>query len=443
MYIEDMQILEIWITSDVIAGGCGGDVMEGHKITLQFLQDLVSQTEHDVTILSFKVTEAVGRGDNYTSILYRVMASGTKMTDGGPSEWQRSLIYKRLPDSPSHRELYRSDVLFQNEVSFYKEAFASLIEFQSSTETEEPFSAVPKCFMAEQDVIVLEDLKERGFVMGNRKAGLDFQHCVAVFREIARFHALSLAMKCQDPVKFQEQVASSVQETFFTEQNEEYYRDYYSTVTQNALAMVNCGLEDSEKLTYLKKFEEFLDEKTFFKTMMKQVEPVEPIAVLVHGDFWTNNIMFRYSESGEIEEVCFVDFQCVRYGSPALDLVNFLYACTSPGLRATHLQSLLSEYCSALSYSLAAMGCDTGSQPYCLSDNVPAIIQKELQIHSHFGLGLALDMIPISTCDSTLAPDLYQTEADQGTVTPFSQYNPECQRRMTELVRDLVDRGYL
>uniref|UniRef100_A0A1B6KR03 CHK kinase-like domain-containing protein n=1 Tax=Graphocephala atropunctata TaxID=36148 RepID=A0A1B6KR03_9HEMI len=419
--------------------------MEGHKITLQFLQDLISQTEPDVTVLSFKVSEGAGRGDNYTSMLYRVVVSGTKAIEDGArtSEWQRSYIYKRLPDSPTHRELYRSDVLFQNEVSFYKETFASLTQFQNSTGLEEPFNAVPKCFLAEQDVIVLEDLKEKGFVMGNRKAGLDFQHCVAVFRKIARFHALSLAMKCRDPQTFQDQVAASVQETFFTAQNEEYYREYYSTLTQNALAMVDCGLEDSEKSTYLKKFEEFLDEKTFFKTMMKQVEPIEPMAVLAHGDFWTNNIMFRYSDSGDIEEVCFVDFQCVRYCSPALDLVNFLYSCTSPALRASHLQALLSEYCSALSDSLAAMGCAAGSLPYCHADNIPAIIQEELQSHSHFGLGLALDTIPVSTCDSTLAPDLYQTEADQGTASPFSQYNPECQLRMTELVRDLVDRGYL
>lgn len=53
---------------------------------------------------------------------------------------------------------------------------------QSSTGMSAPFTAVPYCLLAEQDVVVLEDLQVRGFVMGNRKEGLDLAHCAAVFR---------------------------------------------------------------------------------------------------------------------------------------------------------------------------------------------------------------------------------------------------------------------
>lgn len=51
------------------------------------------------------------------------------------------------------------------------------------------------------------------------------------------------------------------------------------------------------------KFKSFVDENTFFNRMCDFASPTEPIAVLCHGDFWSNNILFKYSNSGEIEEV--------------------------------------------------------------------------------------------------------------------------------------------
>lgn len=40
-----------------------------------------------------------------------------------------------------------------------------------------------------------EDLKHRGFKMIDRKLGLTVVQCSAILKELAKFHALSLAMK--------------------------------------------------------------------------------------------------------------------------------------------------------------------------------------------------------------------------------------------------------
>ncbi|CAG2065937.1 unnamed protein product, partial [Timema podura] len=182
------------------------------------------------------VTAGSGRGDNYTATLYRVQVEGK--VAGKTDPWSRSLIYKCLPMDPAQREAFKSDKLFKNEVAVYTRALPALMDFQNTTirtnwaqilvynlkEEIHPrsekgpvriqsafdtkrqptmlaikmslyidgmfhtmdassggdrglFKAVPQCYLARSDVLVLEDLKTRGFVMVDRKAGLDYHHC--------------------------------------------------------------------------------------------------------------------------------------------------------------------------------------------------------------------------------------------------------------------------
>lgn len=71
-------------------------------------------------------------------------------------------------------------------------------------------------------------------------------------------------------------------------------------------------------------------------------------------------------------------------------------------------------------------------------------IKEEIRKYGKFGLGLAIDMIPISTCDSDQAPDLYVTvQEEQKMSSEEPVWNEVCKRRMTDLVQELVDNGEL
>lgn len=69
-------------------------------------------------------------------------------------------------------------------------------------------------------------------------------------------------------------------------------------------------------------------------------------------------------------KVCFIDFQLVRYGSPALDIVNLLYCCTSHELRADKMDQLLDEYLSSVSNGLTNLGCSNGDMQYCQANKL-------------------------------------------------------------------------
>lgn len=82
----------------------------------------------------------------------------------------------------------------RNEVEFYNKIFPELLKFQQKN-TDDFLKAIPHCYLARNDLVILEDLRVRGFEMPNRQEGLTFEQTMAVLKELARFHSLSLSYK--------------------------------------------------------------------------------------------------------------------------------------------------------------------------------------------------------------------------------------------------------
>jgi len=73
---------------------------------------------------------------------------------------------------------------------------------------------------------------------------------------------------------------------------------------------------------------------------------------------------------------------------------------------------------------------------------------QELKIYGRFALGLAMDIIPISTCSSEDAPDMYlnrNDEHNEDVGAPELNFPPNdlCRQKMSEIVIDMVDRDML
>lgn len=66
--------------------------------------------------------------------------------------------------------------------------------------------------------------------------------------------------------------------------------------------------------------------------LMKCVEPIEPLATIVHGDCTINNILFRFKDNGPAGkelQAMLIDFALLMYSSPATDTSNFIYLSCS------------------------------------------------------------------------------------------------------------------
>ncbi|XP_013119514.1 uncharacterized protein LOC106096356 [Stomoxys calcitrans] len=421
----------------------------GSKLTLQLFADIFKCLEPEVQIDTFEEEQGSGRGDNYTATLYRIHLTGQRKCplDGKKQKWENNVICKRLPENIKLREAYKSDKLFRNEVEFYTAIMPELLKFQS-TKSKELFKALPKCYYARSDLLIMEDLRIRGFQMPDRKQGLTIDETRTVLRQVAQFHALSLAYKFENPKQF-ENLRKLNAEALFSNDNANWYKKYYETLTKNAIKMISDVLPEDSK--YLQIFKQFAEVTTFFQRMVNMVSEESALSAFCHGDCWTNNFLYRYEPSlgceRKVLEVCLVDFQMIRYSSITLDVANLLFCCTSKSMRDSHLAEFLKMYTSDLYLWLQSLCSQIPD--FCNSyEKFENLFHLELKKYGSFALGLSLDIIPISTCSSEDAPDMYINRADAMDSpygAPELNFPPNdlCRQKMSEILIDMVDMGML
>lgn len=69
----------------------------------------------------------------------------------------------------------------------------------------------------------------------------------------------------------------------------------------------------------------------------------DTVNVIIHKDLWVNNIMFKYKNDSPVNAVL-VDYQCLRYGPPAFDLMMFLYVTTDKAFREERESEVFDRY---------------------------------------------------------------------------------------------------
>lgn len=147
-----------------------------------------------------------------------------------------------------------------------------------------------------------------------KQENLTVEHILVIMRALGRFHAVSFAVRDQDPEKFWE-IVKNLKEIFFV-------RGGPLTSLANEAEKVAIECIDDDNDAYLLRAMLQLYEKNQYDQLVDLIHSneCEPYAVMLHGDLWTNNLMFTQDdETGGALDVCLIDWQTVRYGSPGMD----------------------------------------------------------------------------------------------------------------------------
>lgn len=239
------------------------------------------------------VSAGSNNGDGFLAVIKRVIVSGLRngKTDKLP------LICKLMPTSKARREQFNSDAVFHREAFMYSQVLPTFAEFQKEKglSTEDGFFEYPKCYGTMDDkendrfVIVLEDLKDRGFQMFDKLNAADFNHVKLFAESLGKFHAVSFALKDQRPevfAKFTHLKDVFVQQIL--DQPEIMVPMFHFLFDKSIAAFKPEEEVERNALTKLK--ENVVDE-------LKRTgagETSEPFSIINHGDCWNNNIMYVY-----------------------------------------------------------------------------------------------------------------------------------------------------
>ena len=369
-----------------------------------------------VETIKCKVTQRVTGDDHFQSNIHFINVE-IKFENQAPNAY--SLLVKASPEDPTHRYYFDTDVLFHNEIHMYTEVFPFVEEFLRERQADLQGEIFAKCYYAEsgaanvglRDIIVLEDMVPRGFTPSAERLFLDFDHCAVALRKLARYHAVLYGIKKLEPSRFHAMV-KNIRTQNYGQSTPEDVNYFFKTTSYRGVRYLE-GRQEMDQAT-LERLKNRLEHAGHH--IVELMKPKEPLAVLCHGDFLRNNILFRY-DSGKPCDAILFDFQSVKYASPTIDLSVFMYLNTSSELRTQHWDDLFGEYHATLTQNLSRiLGCsvDELMPEYGLEE-----FQKDFVAHGLYGYMI---------CSFFLGEMLVDRE-DQ------VDYNDMCRRNM----RDLAD----
>ncbi|OAD60426.1 hypothetical protein WN48_05397 [Eufriesea mexicana] len=298
-------------------------------------------------ILEIRPHSMTEKGLNFFSDIFRVhiqytVTSNEKKTETRSENW----IIKMEPSEKIPLLMLREQDMFLVELSVLRDFLPKIKEFVKH-------QLSPNLYYGSSNphILIMEDLKERGFIMKDRQKGLTFEHCRLVMEQLARLHAGSVAVFEKHP----EMIERFKDGGIVTDKcSTLYMRMMEVSLLRMGTQMRKWPNEKchspAEKLI---KLSETIGERC------KEVNNYDEgeFCVLNHGDCWVNNMVFKENEKGQPTDLLLLDYQFSVYTSPCIDLLYFLNTCPEFGIKYDYDDRLLKIYLDKLEETMTDIGC--------------------------------------------------------------------------------------
>lgn len=269
-----------------------------------------------------------------------------------------NLIAKVRPKSEYLRRVFPTEVCFKNEINVYKYIIPYLLQFQKEQGLDELINFFPYCYATRTSiknndnevdddvVLLLENLKLKGYVVVNRMESFNLESTFFILKNLATYHAVCLSLKLLQPELFQTHVLNKlVKRVKF---------DSLSKDSERKLIQLAIKAADNDSL--VQRIENALN--YYFNTYKEPFTPREPFATLIHNDYWITNIMVKY-ENDSVVQTKMIDFQRVEYGSPARDLIFFIFTSVKLEILDLYYDDFIKYYYNVFIEVLTKFKCNT------------------------------------------------------------------------------------
>jgi len=444
-------------------------------VTMGQLTDMSGTNDaFNSSICSLEVTASIGGQGDVEEEEKQASNGGSKVGKGSDSTGQKTFhfVIKSPPNQAFIRLMHKLTKPFLNEVTWYLELLKqiSLLEQQLpeplnssslalarqcpvvyhahsnyySGEASNSCSACPwVCSLpfrrSEEGILVMENVKKRGFVMFDKMRILPLDHFLLAMTNLAHFHGRWLAYRWK--LESGELAGDDV----WTLDKFKSALDTQKRAPQFVYKqLLNGTAKTTKKILELEDRQDLIPNvRQFFNVTARQQlnrfmgNVVTPIDTCCHGDFWSNNIMFKYDQDGKVNGTILVDFQLINYGHPAYDVLYLLYLSTDSQFRSQHMEDCLHQYWETLNEYIEKFA--PADTKYDWQD-----FQKDLTTYKTIGFVLATTLMPNVLSETQLEAgglmairEMQRKQAAE-LQDDENRASKEIRRRITGLVEELV-----
>lgn len=234
-------------------------------------------------------------GDNFLGLMIAVKVVGEREKAGKRITDPLNLLCKMKPISQYRNKCTLSHDYFSREIDMYTKVLPLLLKFQreKGLSESESFMSFPKVFKAIADpvndhyVLIMEDLRPKHFRMWPKAEIMPLDHTRLVMKELGKLHAVSFALKDQQPELFKDFTELDDMVSLILEKGK--FETIYNMTIDRSIEVIKNPEHKAVMQELRGNYRDVL-------ARMYLPDTIGRFGVVSHGDCWNNNFIFQYED---------------------------------------------------------------------------------------------------------------------------------------------------